>query len=201
MTGIVFATAEEAAPFLNRYERGRFRGLAEGESLHDDEVLVSLVGVGKIKATLRTERLLQNHRLQRLIHIGTCTALNEAFSIGTSVVASQVFEGDRVELATPTYPRMPLDVPFKSLPKATLVTQDHTVQGEAEKTYWQRIADVSDMCGYAIAYVAATHGVRCHIVKVVTGHFHQNDKNFRETLAVACESMADFLLGELASSQ
>lgn len=197
MIGIVFASEEEAIPFLNRYQRGRFNGLMEGETLHDDTLLVSLTGTGKIKATLRTERLLQNFRPTRLLHAGTCTALQESLKVGIPVAASQVFEGDRVELATPSYPRMPLDVPFEDIPQATLVTQDHTVRGQEERSYWQRIADISDMSGYAVAYVAATHGVPCHIVKVVTGYFQGTDKDFRKTLASACETMADFLLREL----
>ena len=197
MIGIVFSTEEEAAPFLERYKRGRFDGLAEGDALRDDHVLVALTGVGKIKATLRTERLLQQHRLARLIHIGTCTSLIDELAVGTLVAAAQVFEGDRVELATPTYPRMPLEVPFKALRAVTLVTQDHTVQGAEERSYWQRIADVSDMSGYAVAYVAATHGVPCHLVKVVTGHFQSEDPDFRKTHADACEAMADFLIHEL----
>lgn len=201
MIGIVFATVEEATPFLSRYQRGRFGGLSEGETVQDDNLLVSLTGIGKIKATLRTERLLHNHKLTRLLHVGTCTALREDLTVGTPVAAAQVFEGDRVELATPTYPRMPLDVPFENVPGVTLVTQDHTVQGQEERSYWQRIADISDMSGYAIAYVAATHGVPCHIVKVVTGHFQNPSKNFRKTLTSACETMADFLLKELDTFQ
>jgi adenosylhomocysteine nucleosidase len=197
MIGLVFSTEEEAQPFLSKYQRGRFDGLVEGETVHDDEILVSLTGVGKIKATLRTERLLNRHKLTRLLHIGTCTALDEALQTGTLVAAAQVFEGDRVELATPTYPRMPLEVPFDDLQQVTLVTQDHMVQGQDERSYWQRIADISDMGGYAIAYVAATHGVSCNIVKVITGHFQSEDKDFRKTLTTACNTMADFLIKQL----
>lgn len=197
MIGLVFSTEEEAQPFITKYQRGRFDGLVEGETTHDDEILISLTGVGKIKATLRTERLLNRHKLTRLLHIGTCTALDEKLKTGTLVAAAQVFEGDRVELATPTYPRMPLEVPFDDLQQVTLVTQDHMVQGQDERSYWQRIADISDMGGYAIAYVAATHGVSCNIVKVITGHFQGEDKDFRKTLATACNTMADFLIKQI----
>ena len=161
--------------------------------MHDDDVLVAITGTGKIKATLRTERLLQQHRLERLLHVGTCTALNEDLDVGAPVAADQVFEGDRIELAAPTYPRMPLEVPFEKMPTGTLVTQDHTVSGKEERSYWQRIADLSDMTGYAVAYVAATHGVPCHVVKVVTGHFGSEDDSFRKTLTEACKTLADFL--------
>ncbi len=197
MLGIVFATQEEASAFLATYKRGRFDGLEEGGVSHDDDVLVALTGTGKIKATLRTERLLRQHRLKRLIHAGTCTALNEDLVVGKPVGAAQVFEGDRIELAAPTYPRMPLDVPFEGIATGTLVTQDHTVQGQEERSYWQRIADLSDMSGYAVAYVAATHGVPCHIVKVVTGHFGTEDANLRKTLASAYEKLGAFLVKEV----
>ena len=89
MIGIVFATEEEANPFLSRYQRGRFSGLSDGETLSDDHLLVSLTGVGKIKATLRTERLLHQHRLTRLLHVGTCTSLREDLKSGVLVAASK----------------------------------------------------------------------------------------------------------------
>ena len=197
MTGIVFPTEEEAQPFLQNYERGRFDGLQEGETYHDDAVLVALTGVGKIKATLRTERLLQTFKPRRLIHAGTCTALNDELAVGTLVAASQVFEGDRIELAAPTYPRMPLDPFFDDLTPGTLVTQDYLGHGEEERSYWQRIADVSDMTGYAVAYVAATYGLPCHIVKVVASRLHVEDKQFRKTLAQAYQTLSDFLLSRL----
>ncbi len=193
MLGIVFSTTAEAEPFLQKYERGRFDGLSEGESQHDDRYLVAIVGSGKIKATLRTERLLREHRLSRILHAGTCTSLIDDLSVGTIVAASQVFEGDRIELAAPTYPRMPLTVPFEDVQQGTLVTQDHTVQGATELSYWQRIADMSDMAGYAVAYVAATHGIPCHIVKVVSGHMGVEDKNLRKTLSTSYAQLASFL--------
>ena len=197
MTGIVFSTEEEAQPFLQGYERGRFDGLQEGETYHDDVFLVSLTGVGKIKATLRTERLLRSYKPRRIIHAGTCTALSEGLDVGAVVAASQVFEGDRIELAAPTYPRMPLDVFFDDLPQGTLVTQDHVGQDQEERGYWQRIADMSDMTGYAVAYVAATYGLPCHVVKVVVSQFLADDKHFRKTLAQAYQTLSEFLLSRL----
>jgi nucleoside phosphorylase len=194
MIGIVFSTVEEAQPFLERYKRGRFDGLSEGESTRDDDLLISILGIGKIKGALRTERLLRSESLDTLVHAGTCTALSEEFETGMMVAASQVFEGDRIELSAPTYPRMPLSVPYEDLPQGTLVTQDHTVQGSDELSYWQRIADMSDMTGYAVAYVSATHGVGCHVVKVVTGHMGVEDKNLRKTLEKCHGVLADFLV-------
>jgi nucleoside phosphorylase len=194
MTGIVFATEEEAAPFLRSYKRGRFESLREGEVLYDETLFVSVTGIGKIKATLRTERFLQQNRPGRIIHAGTCTALRDGLDPGTLVAVSQVFEGDRMELAAPTYPRMPLDVIQDALTSGTLVTQDHVLKGDNELSYWQRIADMSDMTGYAVAFVTATYGIPCYVVKVVTGHFQQQDRQFRKTMTSGCERLGGFLV-------
>ncbi len=194
MNAIVFATEQEARPFLKKYERGRFDGLEEGEIVRDDALVVTITGMGKIKAALRTDQMLRGHRVRRLIHVGTCTALTTDLAIGDLVAADQVFEGDRIELSAPTYPRMPLDVFDASMKQGTLVTQDHTPQDEKERTYWQRIAQISDMSGYAVAYVSATYGVPCFIVKAIAGYLFGQDDNFQRSLERAHESIGDFLM-------
>lgn len=197
MTGILFVTEEEAQPFLRRYARGRFDGLTEGDTASDAHALVTIVGLGKIKATLRTERLLQEHRLQRIVHTGTCSVLSEELEVGSLVGASQVLEGDRIELAAPSYPRMPLENPFDDLSDGTLVTQDHLLDGEKERSYWQRIADFTDTTGYAVAFVAAMHGVPCHIVKAITGRVGEDDDDLQKTRANAYDTLATFLIEQI----
>lgn len=197
MKAVIFASQEEAEPFLRAYKRGRFGGLQEGETTHDDAILVTIVGIGKIKATLRTERLLKTQRPELVLHAGTCTALVPDLEVGSLFAAEQVFEGDRIELATPTYPRMPLDTPFAKVRKGTLVTQDHTLHGSQELTYWQRIADANDMTGYAVAYVTATHGLTCQILKVVTGRFGTDDLSLKRTLAASYETLAKALVAHI----
>jgi nucleoside phosphorylase len=199
MIAILFATHQEARPFLKQYERGRFDGLHEGETVSDDHILVSVIGVGKIKAALRTERLLQSEKIDQLLHPGTCTSLNADFGLGRLVGTSQVFEGDRIELSAPTYPRLPLEIPVESMPSGTLVTQDHIPSEASEQSYWQRIADFSDMTGYAVAYVTATYGIPCYIVKVVTGMMYAQNDNLQRTLDRAYETLATFLLEYLAT--
>jgi nucleoside phosphorylase len=170
MLGIVFTTTEEATSFVRQHTEGRVEALGEDAPLVLDDVLVAVTGEGKIKATLAAERLLRDHDLEAVLHIGTCTALDEDLDPGTDVGASFVLEGDRVELDAPTYPRMPLECPYEITTEGTLVSQDHTSDDSDGRSYWERIADVRDETGYAVAYVAAQHGVPCHIVKVVGGY-------------------------------
>ena len=193
MITIIFATEAEARPFLKSYYRGRFDGLAEDEVVSDDQITLLITGSGKVKATLRTERLLSEIKTDRIVHVGSCQSLVEELPLGTVIQAIHVLEGDRIELSAPTYPRMPLIRAFDKVKEARLITQDHTIQGQTELTYWQRIADVSDMTGYAIAYVAATHGVPCTIAKVVAGIVGQEDINLLTRMDESYEVLGTFL--------
>jgi nucleoside phosphorylase len=194
MTGLVFATIEEALPFLQRYERGRFDEMTEGDVLMDDRLIVTIIGSGKVKATLRTERFLQAHRPDVLLHVGLCIALKPEGKLADLISVSQVFEGDRIEMAAPTYPRIPLDTIDESLSEGILVTQDHLSREKAEQTYWQRIADYQDSTGYAVSYVAATHGVSCRIVKVVGGHADETKQDVRVARREAAEALGKYLV-------
>lgn len=194
MTGLIFSSVTEIQPFLQRYRRGRFESLTEGEWRGDNDVVVCITGMGKIKSTLCVERMLKQESVDRLLHLGTCTALKDSFQVGQAVTASHVMEGDRIELAAPAYPRMPLAVAFDDLEEAILVTQEHTIRGDEEQSYWQRIADISDMSGYAVAYVAATNGVACHIVKVVSGTMDGEAEDFQKDLRTARAGVADVAL-------
>lgn len=199
MIGIVFTTAEEAHPFLERYREGAFGTLDEGETAQDRTVVVTVTGIGKIKATYQIQKLLTNVAPDRLIHVGTSTALTPDLPVGKAVGISHVLEGDRVQLSALSYPRMPLDIPFDGLPEGTLVTHDHELSEGSEHSYWQRIADLSDTTGYAIAYVAGQHGTPCHLVKIPTGVLGEENDAFRATLNAACTTMADLVLDYLAT--
>ncbi|NND71825.1 MAG: 5'-methylthioadenosine nucleosidase [Rhodothermales bacterium] len=197
MLAVVFATEAESRPFLKLYQRGRFEGLTENEVASDDQITIIIVGSGKIKATLRTERLLVGNEVSHLLHVGSCQSLVPEIPIGSVCRAVHVLEGDRVELAAPTYPRMPLAKSFKKLKDARLITQDHSIHGQTELTYWQRIADITDMTGYGVAYVSATHGIPCSIVKVVAGVIDSEDINLLLNIDESLETLGQYLVKNL----
>jgi nucleoside phosphorylase len=194
MTGLAFATVEEAAPFLEGYERGRFEELAEGDVLMDDRLIVTIIGSGKVKATLRTERFLRAHRLDLMVHVGLCVALRADSPLASLVSMKQVLEGDRIEVSLPAYPRIPLEHLDDTLEEGILVTQDHPMQSGHEQTYWQRIADHQDTTGYAVAYVCATHGVSTRILKAVGGHSGESSANVRAARRQAADALATYLI-------
>jgi len=166
MIAIVFPTTDDAALLTDVSPGARLDDLEEGTPIQIDDAVVAVTGLGKIKATLATERLLRAHDVEALVHLGPCVGIDDALEPGTLVGASFVLEGDRVELDAPTYPRMPLECPFDVDTDGTLVSQDRPGGGE-EPSYWKRLADVRDETSYPVAYVAAQHGTPCHVVKVV----------------------------------
>lgn len=192
MLGVLFSTVEEATPFMNQHLGGRSEELEEGRHVEADEVIVTVTGPGKIKATLGTERFLQQHDVDLLVHAGGATALTDELDIGALVAATYVLEGDRVDLDTPVYPRMPLDPPFDLSTEGTLVSQDHTDDEDPdERSYWERIADMRDDVGYPVAYVAAQHGTTCHIVKGITSRVGSEDEASDQSEAL--QAVATFL--------
>lgn len=192
MLGVLFSTAEEAAPFINQHFGGRSEELKEGQHLEANEVVVTVTGPGKIKATLGTERFLQQYDVDLLVQAGGATSLTDDLDIGALVAATYVLEGDRVELDTPAYPRMPLDPPFDLSTEGTLVSQDHTDDEDPdERSYWERIADMRDGTGYPVAYVAAQHGTTCHIVKGITDRVGSKDEAPDQSEAL--QTVAKFL--------
>jgi nucleoside phosphorylase len=198
MVGLIFTTAEEAAPFVEQYAGRRPDEVEEGAALQTGDVLVIVTGPGKIKATLGTEQFLRQHDVDVLVHAGGAAVLTDEIEVGALVGATFVLEGDRVALDAPAYPRMPLDSLANLSTEGTLVSQDHTDDEDTdEQSYWERLADLRDETGYAVAYVAAQHGVPCHIVKGIT-HRAGDDVNPAERQEVY-EGIATFLQDYLES--
>ena len=197
MLGIFFSTVQEASYFLKLYKKARFEGISDGEFAHDNRIMVGITGIGKIKATLHTERFLQQLQPDRLLHLGYGTKLNLRLDSGTLVSIHQAFEGDRTDLLIPTYPKMPLSCPFPELFQGSLVTQDAYTQTSDGRKYWERLADVSDTEGYAIAFVAASRGIPCHIVKVALGDTKETGLTIKKMIDHASKSISDLLLAHL----
>lgn len=197
MLGLVFTTTDEAVSFVGSHTDSRPNRLDEATPLQLDDLLIAVTERGKINATLATERLLRDHDLDAVLHVGTCTTLDEDLSPATVVGASFVLEGDRVELDAPTYPRMPLECPFDVDTEGTLVSQDHVSDDSEGQSYWERIADVRDETGYAVAYVAAQHGTPCHVVKAVRDPKEQPHE--QATDKEALRAIVSFLAGAVAN--
>ncbi|MBL7980030.1 MAG: hypothetical protein JNN12_16955 [Bacteroidetes Order II. Incertae sedis bacterium] len=196
MTAIIFSTQQEAQYFLKQYHAGRFDGLTEGQYDQDNNLIVAITGVGKIKATLRSEQIIKSTKPSKVLHIGTATKYNPQFENNEFIACTQVFEGDRSEFTMPIYPRLSLETPFKHLKEGILVTQEHVSKDPKDRVYWQKIADLSDMESYAIVFVAASNGVPCYVTKVAIGE--SKNVPIKTVLQKGYQQISTFLLDALA---
>jgi len=168
MIGILFTTSEAATRFANKYANGRFDPVENDSPVRVGPLLVAMSGRGKIQAALATDRLLQTYDLEKLIHTGPCWSVTDEIEADALIGVSSVLEGDRIDLESRIYPKLPLTVPFDTPTEGVLVSQDHPSDAsEDDSGYWERLADVRDNTGYAVAYVAGQHGTTCHVVKAV----------------------------------
>lgn len=197
MLGIVFETTEEATPFVRECMNRRADGLEVGDRIRSGNRLVAVLGEGKIRATLATERLLRQYDLDVVVHAGGAVSLSQELETRSVLGATYVLEGDRVTLDNPAYPRMPLESPFDATETGSLVTQDHDSDDPDALSYWERIADARDSTGYCVAYVAGQHGTPCHIVKGITAQVGE-ESNLEDERA-AYDAVAALLERELTS--
>lgn len=197
MIAFVFPTTEDLRTVLAALGGGPSDEIEAGVPVRWSDAVLLATGIGKINATLQTERLLQRYDVSRVVQVGRCTALGDALNLGTLVGATHVVEGDRQSLANAAYPRMPLDPPDGVDAEGTVVTQDHTSD---DPSYWQRIGDAGDASAYAVAFVAAQHGVPCQVALVVTAR-HGDDSDAERDVAAAQERLASFVRSQTAPGE
>ena len=140
MTGIVFATREEARPLLER-------GLPPG-------VEVSVCGMGMEAAQATTEELVEKGAA-RIINAGVCGALKDGISRGS------VHRISRVALEDGSF----LDLEDGGL---RLATVEKPVFEPGRRRELAAFADLVDMEGYAVTRVCRERGVPCILVKGIT---------------------------------
>lgn len=170
MIGIVFATEDEAQPFLelggfSDVASALFRLLASPQVPH--RVVIS--GMGKVAAALATQWLIAECRPDRVVHAGICGALGDPATIRPGAVfrvtsACEGFPGPGIpaenrECARDFWP---------DLPAAALVTVERPVFDDGLRAELSRFGELVDMEGAVVARVAGFYGLPCSIIKGVT---------------------------------
>ncbi len=174
MIGLIFATRDEAAPFLAmsgaqplaRRPFERFR-LPDG-NLRPCAVVIS--GMGKVAAAAAATCLVIDHHAAVLISAGLCGRLADdlAWTVGDLVRIDAAVEGDsdrfgRLPPAVACDPRW-----FHEWPAVRLVTSDRPVFGGRRRTRLAALGEVADMEGAAVARVAHVYGLPCAMLKGIS---------------------------------
>lgn len=202
MIGLIFATFQEAEPFLSI---SRATTLDAGPfHLHETRpagsLCVAVSGMGKIAAATACQYLIREKGVSHVINAGVCGALRtgDDFSPGAFFRITSVVEGDHgTEAQAAPVELCPCDWP-DHLAEARLVTCDQPVFGSRQRQALSARGDLVDMEGAAVARVAACFETPWTLIKAVTDRAGPKDRStLLNNLRPVSAALADFLWREI----
>ena len=196
MTGVIYATAEEARPLL---DRGNAKLVGHTpfpvyRIAGDARVIVS--GIGMELAREACRELIQKHGTRDVINAGICGALAAGVHRGSVFSVTSVVDGSRPGDAG----ALALDA-TPGLESRTLVTVREPVFRPQEKAAMARVGDLVDMEGYAVAAVCRELHVPCRLIKGVTDGADENwEADIRQHLDAVSETVAGHVIQVLGGA-
>ncbi|MCF7848160.1 MAG: putative 4-hydroxybenzoate polyprenyltransferase [Kiritimatiellales bacterium] len=168
MIGILFATMEEARPFLSR---GLAVQLSE-KPFHvyqlENSAVVIISGMGRTVARKAAGELIEKGATS-IINAGVCGALVDDVERGTVFCVSSAINADEASSLV-AFERKDL------FPSKRLVTVDRPVFQPDRKKTLSEFGELVDMEGHAVAEVCAERNVPCIMLKGVTDFGDHNGK-------------------------
>lgn len=171
MTGVIFATVKEAAPFIylsgQRRQKDRLPVLFAGRG-HDD-LFTIISGMGPAAARAAASTAIADHGARQLLNAGICGALRNGspWRPGAIFAVSRATAIDLAAMAparTIACDRQAWD----RLPAADLVTCDQPLFDPERRDQLAAWGALVDMEGAAVASVARDRGLPCTLIKGVT---------------------------------
>lgn len=202
MIGLIFATQEEAKPFLE-WSRA-FR-------IHDDpfdvyqvpsnpHLFVSISGMGKVAAAVACHEQISGLKVTEIVNAGACGALQSGprYAPGELFCVTSAVEGDHQEPEKPPQPLISDGKLDWDLPPARLITCDRPVFDDGHRTALSVAGDLVDMEGAAIARTAAMCGIPWSMVKGITDGAGSRDRDvLMRNLTTVSEKICRFLWSQL----
>ena len=170
MIGIIFATNEEAAPFL--------------ATKPPSNVLVEISGIGLESARLSSERLVQKG-VKAIVNPGICAGLHNRVKRGSvyrvaSVVTEELKAAVNVGLGVGLKKLISVEKPLHDIEKRKKFARDY---------------DLLDMEGYAVARVCEKNNIPCLLLKAVTDFGDKFAKHdIKKYIQPTSETLADATL-------
>lgn len=204
MIGIIFATLEEARPFLAKLKvepvteeaftlfQGKLPNFAES-------FFIIISGMGRMAAAAATELLIGNYCVKRIINAGICGALTDR----TKAKIGMVFRIAQASVVEPGPENIGQSVDcaadmWANLPIARLVTNEHPVFDPQKREALAKVADLVDMEGAVIARICETNGIPCSMIKGVSDFADRGERQaLYENLPAVSERIARLLYKEV----
>ena len=201
--GILFATRQEAEPFLAQTAAAPLAGplplYSVPKTIHP-ACIAAVSGMGKVAAALAAAHLVQTHRATLLISAGLCGRLTaeKDWTVGDRLRIESAVEGDCDRFGGPEA-SVACDLKwFLDLEAAHLVTCDRPVFREDLRRQLAGLGDVADMEGAAVARAAEFYGIACVMVKGISDCAEPTGRrDIARNLAAVSENTAATLMLEL----
>ena len=225
MIGIICAMEIEAEKMKSLMENPETTRIGRQEFvkgfLRGSEVVIGVVGIGKVNAAMCTQAMILRYAPELIINSGVAGSLSPRFQIGDIAVATGVVQHDFDttalgdppaffnELNGDTFPCDPeaVDAILKvakqihiRADRARLASGDQFISDAKAKKRLSRLfgAEICEMESGAIAHVCYNNGVRCAVIRSVSdstdGEHHVEYSQF---LPMAAENSANLLLAFL----
>lgn len=124
-------------------------------------------GIGKAHAAAATAHLIEGHQPALVVSLGVAGALNDSFTLGEICQAATACEPDRLDVISGRMPEF-MFTSLTALRRVRLATMDKPASTPAERAALSGLAELIDMEGASVAQTAATYGLSCGLIKIVS---------------------------------
>jgi len=204
MVGVVYATRQEAEPFLTRIaavsiDASPFPLYRVADKIHPG-CIAAVSGMGKVAAAMAAAHLVLQYRVDVLVNAGLCGRLTQEkdWSVGDLLRVDSAVEGDCDRFGQPEPSHACAPGWFEALEPARLVTCDRPVFGDTLRKQLAAVADLADMEGAAVARVAHCYGIPCAMLKGISDCADETGRqNISRHIGSVSERIANTLIREL----
>jgi nucleoside phosphorylase len=166
--GIICAMSEEVDKIVTAFNLKKIDNNLGYKVYQNQQITLIESSIGKVASTLAASVLVNSENIDQLINIGLAGALKNT-PVGTAYFVSSVTQHDAFipfeEYQQDMYQRINCLVPAHAKNTATLATGDQFIDNIEQV---DSNADIVDMEGFAVAYVAKKHNLPITIIKGVS---------------------------------
>lgn len=202
MIGVLLASKKEWDVLLEIYNIGddNLEKYPYGEFyrtiFQNKDVVFFRSGVRKVLSSSATQYMIDKFSLEKVIVIGTCSAVNESYDYADIIIPNRIVDYDSVireiEFTVNEGNYIEIDVPNISLDyfEAYLGTSDKELVLWKDNTYLASVGlDASDTESFAVAKICKINNIQCNVIKGITDRPMKGEFGTKEQLEVYEENV------------
>ena len=166
--GVVCAMHEEVEKIISAFDLTQINTQLDYKIYQNNHITLIESSIGKVASTLATATLIDNFKIDQLINIGLAGSL-KPIATGNAYFISSVTQHDAFipfdDYQVDMYQSIKCQVPNKAINTAILTTGDQFITDYSQV---DNNADMVDMEGFAVAYVANRNNIPITLIKGIS---------------------------------